>query len=88
MTKTLGKTLGGIPPPEFFPKFLTLPQIIPTSLAKQKGNILYKNCTIGAVLVRVRFATYYNLRNSVKLASQFANAAPPPIAEAGAHPES
>ena len=40
-------------PPEFFSKFLTLPQIISTSLAKQKGNILYKNCT------RIAKVTYY-----------------------------
>ena len=44
-------------PPEFFSKFLTLPQIISTSLAKQKGNILYKNCTVGAVLV-LRYRLY------------------------------
>ena len=47
----MGKPLGGACPPEFFPKFLTLPQIIPTSLAKQKGNTLYKNSRITAVLV-------------------------------------
>ena len=40
-------------PPEFFSKFLTLPQIISTSLAKQKGNILYKNCT------RIAKVTFY-----------------------------
>ena len=40
-------------PPEFFSKFLTLPQIISTSLAKQKGDILYKNCT------RIAKVTYY-----------------------------
>ena len=44
-------------PPEFFSKFLTLPQIISTSLAKQKGNILYKNCMITAVLV-LRYRLY------------------------------
>ena len=43
--KNLMKNSGGACPREFFPKFLTLPQIIPTSLAKQKGNILHKNCT-------------------------------------------
>ena len=38
---TLGKTRGGgaCPPPEFFPELLTLHQVVPTSLAKQKGNI-------------------------------------------------
>ena len=45
---------------------MTLPQIIPTSLAKQKGNILYKNCTVGAVLV-LRYRLYLELLAVSKL---------------------
>ena len=53
----IGTVQNAQAPPEFFSKFLTLPQIISTSLAKQKGNILYKNCTVGAVLV-LRYRLY------------------------------
>ena len=43
--KTFGVIFGGRVTPENLPKFWTLHQTIPTSLAKQKANTLYQNCT-------------------------------------------